>query len=48
MTTVTDNNNTRDWGADCDGEGKDWAVRVSRDSRVVMMAAAAEDGGDRQ
>ncbi len=41
MTTVADNNDTRDWVADCNGEGQERAVRDGRDSRVVMMAAAA-------
>ncbi len=47
MTTVANNDNTRDWAADCNWEGREWAVRDSGDSRVVMMAAAAEDGGGR-
>jgi hypothetical protein len=45
MTTVGDEDDTRDWAADCDGDGQERAVRDGRDSRVVMMAAAAEDGG---
>ncbi len=45
MTTVADDNNTCDWAADCNGEGREWVVRDGRDSRVVMMAAMAEDGG---
>ncbi len=44
MTTVGDDNDTRDWAADCNGEGR--AVRDGRDSGVVMMAAAGEDGGE--
>jgi hypothetical protein len=40
MTTVVDNSNTRDWAADCDGEGREQAVRDGRDSGVVMIAAA--------
>ncbi len=48
MTTVADGNNTRDWAADCNGEGQEWAVRDGRESRVVMMAAAAEDSGGRR
>jgi hypothetical protein len=36
---------TRDWVADCDGEGQERVVRDGGDRRVVMMAAAAEDGG---
>jgi hypothetical protein len=42
---VADNENTHDWAADCNGEGREWAVRDGRDSRVVMMAAAADDSG---
>ncbi len=48
MTTVADDDNTRDWVADCDGEGRERAVRDGGDSRVVMMAATAEDGNGRQ
>ncbi len=49
MTTVADNDDTRDWVADCDGEGREWAVRDGRDSGVVMMAAGVEDvGGGRR
>jgi hypothetical protein len=47
MMTVMDNNNTRDWAADCNGEGQEQAVRESGDSGVVMMAVAAEHGGKR-
>ncbi len=36
------------WAADCNGEGREWAVRNGGDSGVVMMAAVAEDGGDGQ
>jgi hypothetical protein len=43
MTTVADNDNTHDWAADCDGEGRERAVRDGGDSGVVMMAAAAAD-----
>ncbi len=43
--TVADNKDTQDWVADCNGEGRERAVRDSRDSRVVMMAVAVEDGG---
>jgi hypothetical protein len=44
MTTVADDDNTRDWAADCDGEqGQERAVRDGGDSGVVMMAAAAAD-----
>ncbi len=46
---VVDNNDTCDWAADCNGEGGEQALRDSRDSGVVMMAAAAEEdrGGQR-
>jgi hypothetical protein len=45
MTTVADDDDTRDWAADCNGEGRERVVRDSGDIGVVMMAAAAEDGG---
>ncbi len=45
MTTVADDDNTWDWAADCDGEGRERGVRDGGDSRVVMMAVAVEDGG---
>jgi hypothetical protein len=45
MTTVADDDKTQDWAADCNGEGRERAVRDGGDSRVVMMAAAAEYGG---
>jgi hypothetical protein len=48
MTMVADNNNMHDWVADCDGEGRERAVRDGGDSGVVMMAAAAEDDGGGQ
>jgi hypothetical protein len=48
MTTVADNNDTQDWAVDCDEEGRERAVRDGGDSRVVMMAAAAEHGGSGQ
>ncbi len=41
---MADDDNTRDWAADCDGEGRDRAVGDGRDSGVMMMAAAVEDG----
>jgi hypothetical protein len=44
MTTVADDMDTQDWAADCDGEGRERAVRDSRDSRVVMIAVVVEDG----
>jgi hypothetical protein len=45
MTAVADNNDTPDWAVDCNGEGRERAVRDDRDSRVVMMAVAVEDSG---
>ncbi len=45
MMMVGDNDNTCDWVADCNGEGREQAVRDGGDSRGVMMAAAAVDGG---
>ncbi len=45
--TVADNKDMQDWVADCDGEGRERAVRDSRDSGVVIMAVAEEDGGGR-
>ncbi len=42
---VADENDMRDWAADCNGEGREGVVRGSGDSGVVMMAAAVEDGG---
>ncbi len=36
------------FAVDCDGEGREWAVRNGGDSGVVMMAAVAEDGGNGQ
>jgi hypothetical protein len=45
MTTLADDDDTPDWAADCDGEGRERAVKDGKDSRVVMMAAAAEDCG---
>ncbi len=49
MTTVVDDDDTRDWAANCYGKGQEQAVRDGVDSGVVMMAAAAEDscGGRR-
>ncbi len=46
--TVADDDNMHDWVADCDGEGRERAVRDGGDSGVVMMAAAAEDGSGGQ
>ncbi len=45
---VVDNDDTPDWAADCNGEGQERAVRDGRDSRVVMMAVAVEDGSGGQ
>ncbi len=45
MTMVADDDDMRDWAADCNGEGQERAVRDGGDSGVVMMAAAAEDCG---
>ena len=46
---AADDDGLRDWAADYDGEGQEWAVRDSGDSGVAMMAvakmAAAEDSG---
>jgi hypothetical protein len=42
---VADDDDMRDWAADCDGEGQEQVVRDGGDSGVVMMAAAAEDSG---
>ncbi len=41
---MADNKDTCDWVEDCNGEGRERAARDGRDSGVVMMAAAAEDG----
>ncbi len=40
---VADYNDTRDWAAECDGEGQERVVRDGGDSGVVMIAAAAAD-----
>jgi hypothetical protein len=45
---MADDNDRQDWVADCDGEGRERVVRDGRDSRVVMMAMAVEEGGDGQ
>ncbi len=45
---MVDDEDTQDWAADCNGEGRERAVRDSRDSGVVMMAVAVEDGGGGQ
>ncbi len=41
---MADDNDTRDWAADCNGEGRGRVARNSGDSGVVMMAAVAKDG----
>jgi hypothetical protein len=43
MTMVAEDDDTRDWAADCDGEGQVRVVRDGGDSKVVMMAAAVVD-----
>jgi hypothetical protein len=48
MTKEVDNDGMHDLVADCDGEGQEWAMRDGGDSGVVMMAAAAKDGGSEQ
>jgi hypothetical protein len=49
MTAVMDDdNNTGDWAEDCNGEGQEKAVRDGRDSKVVMMAVAVENGSGGQ
>ena len=45
---MADNDDTRDLAADCDGEGRERAMRDGRDSGVVMMAVVVEDGGSGQ
>jgi hypothetical protein len=44
---VADDNDMHDWVADCNGEGRERAVRDGGDSRVVMMAAAAADNNSK-
>ncbi len=41
---MADDEGTFDWAGDCDGEGRERAVRDGGDSGVVMMAVGAEDG----
>jgi hypothetical protein len=48
MMMVADDNGMQDWVADCNGEGRERAVRDGGVSRVVMMAVAVEDSGGRQ
>ncbi len=45
---VADDNDTQDWVADCNEEGRERGMSDGGDSGVVMMAAAAEHGGDGQ
>jgi hypothetical protein len=46
---VADDDGSRDWAANYDGEGRELVVRDGGDSGVAMMAAtkmaAAEDSG---
>jgi hypothetical protein len=42
---VADDKDAQDWAADCYGEGLERVVRDSRDSEVVTMAVAVEEGG---
>ncbi len=42
---MMEDDDTQDWVADCNGEGRERAVRDGRDSGVMMMDAAAEYGG---
>jgi hypothetical protein len=42
---VADDDDSRDWATDCNGEGQEQAMRDCGDSGVLMMATAAEDGG---
>ncbi len=42
---MADDDDTRDWVVDCDGEGQERAVRDGGDSGVVIMAVAAEESG---
>jgi hypothetical protein len=43
MMTMADNNGTRDWVADHNGEGRERAARDGGDSGVAIIAAEAED-----
>jgi hypothetical protein len=45
---MADDEDTQDWAADCNGEGRERVVRDGRDSGVVMMAVAVEDGSGRR
>ncbi len=42
---MADDDDMRDWVADCDEEGQERVVRDGGDSGVVMMAAAEHGGG---
>ncbi len=44
---VAEDNGMQDWAADYNGKGQERAAREGGDSRVAMMAVAAEDGGSR-
>ncbi len=44
---MANNDNMHDWVADCNGKGQERTVRDGGDSRLLMMAAAVEDGGSR-
>ncbi len=45
---VVDNEDTRDWAANCNGKEQEQAVRDGGERGKVMMAAGAEDGSSRQ
>ncbi len=45
---MAEDDDTQDWGADCNGEGQERAVRDGGDIGVVMMAAMVEDSGGGQ
>ncbi len=45
---MADEDDMQYWAADCNGEGQERVVRDGRDSGVVMMALAVEDGGGGQ
>ncbi len=42
---AAEDNGMQDWAADYDGEAQERAAREGTDSKVTMMAAAAEHGG---
>jgi hypothetical protein len=41
---VADDEDMQDWAVDCNREGRERMVRDSRDSGVVIMAVAVDDG----